>query len=175
MTLLLLTLLLAGSPAAEPPPPSDEAHLDVVRAKEAEILARVRSFDEARYAELLALKERDPRAYLRALLRIGALTDALRERPDPPAVREQEARLAALRARHPQGLTALPAAELAAARAELTDIAARIFDARQAERRRRIDELRLALAELEAEVSTRDTNRELLIRTWVEKQLSEAP
>lgn len=170
MTWLLLWML-AGAPAAEPPPAPDEAHLAVVRAKEAEILERVRRLDPAHHAELLALREQDPRAYWRTLLRIAFLTDPERERPDPPAVREQEARLSALQARYPRGLTGVPADEVAAVRAELTDIATRIFEARQAERRRKIDELRLALAGLEAEVSTRDANRELLIRTWVEKEL----
>jgi hypothetical protein len=174
MTLLALRILLTAALAADPRPPvASDPLLTVVRDREAEILTRLQAAFPLRYEELVALRARDPSAYLDALLRI----DRDPERGLPPAaLRDVLAEAAALRARLPTDLAALPEADQAQLRADLTQLAGRIFTLKQAERRRRLAELEEGLTRLRAEISDRDAQRDALIAAWVERVLrGEAP
>lgn len=178
MRTLLLTLCLHGAALAAPPPPPpppDAPSLSDVQAREADLLRRVAAFDAERHAELLRLKREQPDAYWRALGRVAAFSDRLgRHEPSPEEV-ALHGRLEAVRARHGDNLLALPAKEQAAVRAELTAIATDIFAARQAERRRRIDELQQALAHLQADVARRDTDRDALLQQFVDAFMAGRP
>ncbi len=165
--LLLVLCMTLCAPALAAP--SDDALVEVVRAREAEVLAHLQVADPVRYRTLVALKQEDPRAYLRALL----ITAAGEDRPPPnDAVRAELARVDALRQRYPGGLSALPASEQQAVRAELREVAGRIFALKQADRQRRVAELRQMVERLQAEVAQREVERDALIEAWVERVLA---
>lgn len=165
--LILVFCLALSAPSLAAPP--DDAFVEVVRAREAEVLAHLQVADPVRYRTLVDLKAQDPRAYLRALL----LTGAGEDRPPPnDAIRAELGKVDALRQRYPGGLVGLSATEQQAVRVELREIAGRIFVLKQAERQRRVIELRQMVERLQAEVAQREVERDALIDAWVERVLA---
>jgi hypothetical protein len=167
---LILTLLLSRSAPAWAVPtgaPPDLERIEQVRAREAELMERVRAFDLRRYEELVALKVSDPRSYLRALVRVAAMVDGPSEPPELASLREA---LTALSHANPNPAL-LSAADQHALADEVRRLAASVFEVKQAERRRRIAELQATLAALEADVERRDRDRAALIERFLEQFL----
>ena len=165
---LVVLLLLATAPVARAADPVSETSTAAsLQAREDDLLARVRAFDPERYQDLVRLRTTDRGAYWVALARVARLVD--RESAPSVELRAQVARVDALRQRYPQGLDHLSAADDKVVRAEFTDIGTRIFDIRQAERRARIESIRAALADLQADVARRDQDRAALIQAFVDK------
>ena len=164
----IVALLLAAAQVAGAEEPALDAPTSAsLSAREDDLLARVRAFDADRYDDLLRLRTTDRAAYWVALARVARLVD--REAPPSPELRAQLARVEALRSRYPQGLARLSPTEDKAVRAEFTDIGTRIFDLRQAERRARIESIRAALTDLQADVARRDQERAALIQAFVDR------
>ncbi len=168
MRTLLLGLALLTGPVSEAvaAPPDQPAEIDRLRGREVQLLDRIRAFDEARYEQMLRLKESDLRAYYWALAKVARSVD--RPRPESPELVEELRRLEAMRARYPQGLSEVGKQELASVRREATEIAERIFDIKQKLRRAKIEELRAALSDLESDVARRDRERKALIERFVD-------
>jgi hypothetical protein len=179
----LLVLLSCGALHAAAPTPAraDPGEtpvldaLDALRARESELLAVVAARDPEKHAALLRLRDTDRRAYWMRLGMVARMLDGDLPPPPPPALRAAMAELEALRARYPDGTDGLSTADARALRAELTALATRIFDLKQAERRDRIARLREALAALEADVAARDKDRKARIEAWVDQFLSGPP
>lgn len=176
MPAILLTLALALAPAlAQEADPEAPTAADTLREREAQLLDAVRAFDPERHAELLRLKETDRRAYVAAMLRIARFVDRAAPGLRDPAVATELAKLDALRDRYPGGFDALSPPERKRVTAEVTTVAERLFDLRQAERRARIEALRTDLDALVADVARRDGEREALVRRFVEAFLAGRP
>lgn len=162
----VLTLLLSSPAWAVPTgAPPDLERIEAVRAREAELMERVRAFDLRRYEELVALKVSDPRSYLRALVRVAAMVDGPSEPPELAPLRDA---LTALAQANPNP-SQLGAAEQRALIDEVRRLAGSVFEVKQAERRRRITELQATLASLEADVERRDRDRDALIERFIEQ------
>lgn len=174
-----LVLLLGLGPL----PPAPTAHADgpflsegptlaELLAREEELLARVRAVNPERHADLLRLKARDESAYAFALARVARMVDRAADgeaaHPELAAIR---ARFAELERAYPDGLAGLPKKEQQQVRRTVTELAEQIFEIKQTERRRRLEEARAKLAELEAEISRRDAERDALIEAFVDQAL----
>ncbi|MCB9682695.1 MAG: hypothetical protein H6733_14615 [Alphaproteobacteria bacterium] len=174
-TLVVALPAVAADPPPPPPPPPpplvDDATVDRLREREAQLLERLHALDPDRYAEVVALKRTNPRAYVGALMRLAHFFDRGVAGPPSPELQAEIAALQAIRARYPDGMTTLSAGDTRKVRTEVAAIADRVFDLRQAERRQRIDELRASLTELEEDVARRDRDRKALIDAFVDQFL----
>lgn len=168
LVLALGLFLAAPLPGlAVEPETLDESVLEHLRTREEDLLNRVRSFDPNRYDQLLSLKDRDPRAYAMALLRVARMVDRA-PAPQSPELREQLRQLEEIK--QGMGVVAdLNAKQLKEARAKIQAIAERIFTIRQAQRREQIARLREALSDLEEDVKRRDREHDQLIERFVDE------
>lgn len=169
----LFALALAFAPVGalaqdEVPEGTTPSAFETLRAMEDDLLDAVRTRNPDAYAQLQRLKQVDRRAYWRMLGEIARRHQARRPNPEEKVLLD---RLEALRARYPQGVADLSAAEQRVVRKDLTEIATRLFDVRQSERRARLDSLREALTELEQDVAERDATRDARIKAFVERAM----
>ena len=170
--LFLAAALLTTSPALASDPTETALTSDIIerlKANESALLERVRTMAPDRHQELMVLQDTDQRAYFRALLKVARHLKAREGRgqssPEHAALRRQ---LADIRAEYPDGIDDLPRKERNDVRAEIEGIASQIFDLKQAERRERIQQLRAALTEPEADVTLRDAERNKRIDDFIE-------
>lgn len=173
MRALILSLFvgaLAPVPAAHAQDRPDAQWVERLRAREAEILDAVHTRDPDKHARLLTLKQTDPGLYAATMWRLRHLSPE--PTPDEIELRGLQARLQGLRDAHPDGIDGLPRKEQQAVRAEVAQIAERIFAIRQAQRRARLDELKASIAELEADVAARDAERDTRIQRFVDRFLT---
>lgn len=165
---VLITALALSLTSPALAAPMDRPSMEDLRAHEDEILQRVRNFEPTRHQQLLELKQRDPLAYYAALRRLSRLS---REVGDDPAAVARRMEMRRIEGDLRRMNDADPTAEKDR-RAAATELVTRLFELRQEERRARIQQLRSALTELEAEVTERDTTRKALIDAYVDKVLT---
>jgi hypothetical protein len=166
---LFAALTFAAPALAQEPPEPDAAQIERLLQREQEILDQVKLRAPDRYAELIALRASDRGAYLRYLFRAARVLRHAGDREEPsPELIEQRTRLEAVRAKYPDGLDDLSKKDLAAVRAEVAEIAAKIFEIKQTQRRARIEGLRQDLTELEADVARRDQERDQILQDFVD-------
>ncbi len=169
LTALTLSLAMGLAPAAIAQDDVDEpTRMERLLEVEPALLAALQTRDPAKHEDLMRLKRLDRRAYYKAL---GRLARHVHEHRPDPETEALMARLAALKARHPQGTDALSRAERKAFEAEVTEVAEALFDRKQAKRREKIEQLKQALSELEAEVEARDKDRSARIQAFVARVL----
>ena len=183
---ILLTLCLGFSTVAVADPPApDESLATWAQDREDRLLSIVKEHAPERYTELTALRDTDPVAYVMALhevARMARAEGAGAERPPGPGMGpasgaskpDQDPQIAALQAQIDTlatGYSALSAAEQKKRYVEIQALAGQVFDLRQAQRKRRLEEMKDRLAGLETEIADRESRRDQLIAQWLDKRL----
>lgn len=175
LMILLCSLAFADPPAPPPVPVPPGATESQVREREARILEVIQAEAPERHAELLTLKQTDPQAYWRAMKRLNKVY--VRHGDDPETLQRQiRIRDLDLRLRElARGFDTLPADEQKQRRGEMEEVAAELFELKQAHRRARLAELEARMDELEAEIDDRESRKEAIIDDFLEHLIEGRP
>ena len=167
-----ILLVLPNLALAKPPPDRDGQ-----RAEYRALLEKVREKHPEKFDHLMRLKEEDPKAFRHAMRRVRAYMGSGANSDDPRMQAEKE-KIRELRLEIRDAIGAYRDAEgqdKEKAREVVAELAAEIFETKQAKRRIQLDRIRSHVGELEAEIKERDENREELIEEWIEDKLEDKP
>ena len=143
------------------------------RAQAREILEQVREINPERYERLIRLRKDNPQAFRHALRRASQVLGPARD--DPP-FREAKEKTRGLRDAFKTTLEAYnnaDADDAAGLRSQLVEIATQIFEAKQADRRQRLEKMDAHLRELEEKIEERADNRDALIEKFVDEKTNQ--
>jgi len=169
-----------GIASAEPPGGRDQPRrttrmaAELTKEQETELLNALKEKLPGRYEDLMKLREEKPKAYrwaLRGTWRWYQRWKNLPEEVQKAAITEQTERMRIVRILHAIGKAKDPA-EKARLRKDLTDSAARLFDAEQERHRHRLQELKDQIRRLEEELRQRTEDRDKMIEQRVERYLT---
>lgn len=144
----------------------DAAQLQRAEDYQDELLARIEQHDPRIHRELVALRDADYDAFLRRLLMVFKQIRTQKQKVEA----QFRPQIEDIRRRAQQDMTA---AERKALKADALAVSEALFDARQADRRARITELRDALERLEGEVEERNKERKDLVKAFADQLLLE--
>lgn len=169
-----------GPPGLGPPPRFGEGPepgmppphvVDEIRAREAEILAWLKTADPEGHQRLLELKQTDPRAFVGGLVRAARLKDRAEDDPGVVARHQRMQELEQAIQERANTWKTQSAEARKKARPEIERLASELFEIRQQERRAHVAELQRRLEELEAEIEEREADRKSLIDAYLDQVL----
>ena len=140
-----------------------------VQAREEAILEMLQEHDPSMYERLQRLKERDPHAYTAQLVSVARRMERLRQNPEARARFEEIRNLERQIRTQADEISGLSGTEREAAVVLVTELVEHLFEAKQAERRFQLTELRARIERLEKEIAERDTERDMRTRQYIDQ------
>jgi len=137
--------------------------------QEEKLLEMVKESNPEAYQRLLRLKERDEQAYVRQLFQIALRGQRMKIKPETSerfiVIQSLEVELLAMAAR----LAGETEAEQPKTRAAMTEVAGKLLDAKQADRRARVEDLNKKIAKIQEEIKVRDEERDARIEEYIDQ------
>ena len=155
------------------PRPGSEPMIQDVQEREQAILEMLQEHDPSMYQRLQRLKERDPHAYIAQLVSVARRMERLRQNPEARERFEEIRNLARQIRIQVDEMSGLSGAERDGAVALVTELVQQLFEAKQAERRVQLTELRTRIERLEQEIEERDTERDERTRQYIDQLTAE--
>jgi len=144
-----------------------------VQEREQAILEMLQEHDPSMYQRLQRLKERDPHAYTAQLVSVARRMERLRQNPEARERFEEIRNLERQIRIQVDEMSGLSGAERDGAVALVTELVQQLFEAKQAERRVQLTELRTRIERLEQEIEERDTERDERTRQYIDQLTAE--